>query len=201
MSSIWHDPDFEPIRQFQAPIVTKNFDDLPVPTEVHELPEGVADPFAKLDAAWDVAGAQMERGIKGAEFLHGKPPPRVGEANGALAGPDDVTRLQQRPDRFEAAPPKPVAQQVQRKELDEQHRRLDHAAVVAVPHGTSTASNNTAAAREAARLANAGGVDGAALSFAPMVAGQLAAAAVPTPLAPAASQAAQLVNTLSAAGE
>ena len=80
MSSIWHDPDFEPGRQFQAPIVTKNFDDLPVPTEQHELPDGVSDPFAKLDAVYDVAAAQMERGVKGAEFLHGKAAPRVDPA-------------------------------------------------------------------------------------------------------------------------
>jgi hypothetical protein len=74
MSSLWHDPDFIPESQFAPPRVARMFDDMPLPVEQHELPEGVADPFAKLDAVYDVAGAQMERGIKGAQFLHGKPP-------------------------------------------------------------------------------------------------------------------------------
>ncbi len=199
MSSIWHDPDFEPVRQFQAPLVTKNFDDLPVPTELHELPDGVADPFAKQDAAWDVAAQQMERGLKGAEFLHGKAPVRI---DSAIAGADDVTRLQHRPDRFEPAVQK---QQVLTKEVNEHHRRLDQAAVVATAQpSSSSSSSSTAAGREAKAIANAGGVDGAALTFAPMVAGQLAAAAVPGPLPALATQATsatQLVTAVSAAGE
>ena len=193
MSSIWHDPDFEPGRQFQAPIVTKNFDDLPVPTEQHELPDGVSDPFAKLDAVYDVAAAQMERGVKGAEFLHGKAAPRVDPAVHA----DDVTRLQHRPND-----PLRSTQHSLKKETHEQQRRLDHAAVVATAQpSSSSSSSNTAAARDAQALANAGGVDGTALAFAPMAGGQLAAAAVPGPLPVAASQAAQLVIAVSAAAE
>ena len=196
MSSIWHDPDFEPVREFQAPLVSKSFDDLPVPTEHHELPDGVTDPFAKLDAVYDVAALQMERGIKGAEFLNGKAPARI---DAAFADADDVTLLQYRP---EAALASPAKQQVQTlaRETNEHHRRLDQAAVVA----TGQSSSNTAAAREAKSVANAGGVDGAALMFAPMVAGQLAAAAVPGPLPALAAQATsatQLATAVSAASE
>jgi hypothetical protein len=86
MSSLWHDPDFIlPDKRLEIPLVVRTFDDLPVPTEHHELPPGVEDPFAKLDAMYDVAGQQMERGIRGAQFLHGKTPDR--EASGTTARP------------------------------------------------------------------------------------------------------------------
>ena len=60
MSALWHDPEFDaPVRRFETPLVQKNFDDLPVPTEHHELPDGVQDPFQKLDAVYDAAAVQM----------------------------------------------------------------------------------------------------------------------------------------------
>jgi hypothetical protein len=162
MSSLWHDPDFEPIRQFHAPIVTRNFDDLPVPTEQHELPDGVDDPFAKLEAVYDVASAQMERGIKGAAFLHGKP--MVASAR-ELAGPNDVTQVR----RVEQSnDPARVQQNTQARAASEQHRRRDEVAATRVPlPNTSTAS---ASAPDAA-------------VFVPMAAGSIVAAAVPGPLA------------------
>jgi hypothetical protein len=74
MSYLWHDPDYlRPERQLAPPAVHRMFDDMPLPAEEHELPDGVTDPFAKLEAVYDIAGAQMERGLKGAQFLHGKP--------------------------------------------------------------------------------------------------------------------------------
>jgi hypothetical protein len=73
MSALWHDADYVPEQRFETPLVQKSFDDLPLPGEDHQLPPGVTDPFGKMEAAYDVAAEQMERGIKGANFLHGKP--------------------------------------------------------------------------------------------------------------------------------
>src|SRR5438445_9274644 len=74
MSALWHDADYVPEQRFETPLVEKRLEDMALPGEQHQLPDGVTDPFAKLDQVYDVAAAQMERGIKGAAFLHGKPP-------------------------------------------------------------------------------------------------------------------------------
>jgi len=74
MSALWHDADYLPEQRFETPIVTKMLDDMPLPGEHHQLPEGVADPFARMEAVFDIAAEQMERGVRGAAFLHGKPP-------------------------------------------------------------------------------------------------------------------------------
>jgi hypothetical protein len=168
MSSLWHDPDFEPIRQFHAPIVTRNFDDLPVPTEQHELPDGVDDPFAKLEAVYDVASAQMERGMKGAAFLHGKPMVASSTAPRELAAPNDVTQVRRSVEQRSELDPARVQQHTQARATNEQHRRRDEVAASRVPlPNMSTAS---ASAPDAA-------------VFVPMAAGSIVAAAVPGPMA------------------
>lgn len=196
MSSLWHDPDFQPVRQFEAPVVQRNFDDLPVPTEKHELPDGIDDPFKKLEAVYDTAAVQMERGLKGAEFLHGKKAP----AGLDHVGADDVTRVRDRPTD-------PARQQVttlDRQTRDHQ-RRLDQAANTQTVKASS--STKTAADKEVEHAANAGATgDGtsaidALMTFGPMAAAQAATATVQGPMAAAASQALQTVNTVAAAGE
>ena len=185
MSSLWHDPDFEPIRQFQSPLVQRSFDDLPVPTERHELPDGVSDPFTKLDAVYDTAAVQMERGIKGAEFLHGKKAPSADPTVAARV--DDSARVQERP----IDPARQAATTLDRQTRDH-IRRLDQAANQ--PIATSSSATKTASHQQAEQAANAGashdahsGLD-AAMSFGPMIAAQ-------------AAQALQTVNTVAAVGE
>ncbi len=198
MSALWHDPDFEPVRQFQAPVVQRTFDDLPLPTERHELPDGVKDPFQKLDEVYDAAAVQMERGIKGAEFLHGRKPVAVND-------PPPQAALHA---KLQEQPVKPASPE---KQLDKQtrdhHRRLDEAANTksVKPQGTT----KTAADKETEAATNAGAVDAdsainAAMTFGPMVAAQVAASSVQGPLAGVATQATQAlqtVNTVAAAGE
>lgn len=191
MSALWHDPDFEPVRRFETPLVQKNFDDLPVPTEHHELPDGVKDPFAKLDAVYDAAAVQMERGIKGAEFLHGKKP-----IADHLARPDDVTRLSDRPAALD--PAKQTAQRMDRQERDH-IRRLDQAAVTQPTQ--SATGTKTAGTKEAEKAANQGAVDSAvsvAVTFGPMAAVQAATSLVQGPLPALAAQAASAVQTATA---
>jgi hypothetical protein len=228
MSALWHDPDFEPVKRFETPLVQKNFDQLPLPTEQIELPDGVADPFAKLDAVYDAAAAQMDRGLKGAEFLHGKkapssvtPPtaaldalPAAGMMPGATpssarVGADDPARLVDRP----RAPPLPQAQQVhqttsttlQRQER-EHHRGLDAAAQAYQP-GQTSSSTKTAATADAERTARQGAIDQAAslaATFAPLAASQVITATVQGPLPALAAQAAHAVevaSTVASAGE
>ena len=194
MSSLWHDPDFQPIRQFEAPLVQKNFDDLPVPTERHELPAGVDDPFLKLEAVYDAAAAQMERGIKGTEFLHGKKSvaPDVALSAGRLAErPTDPARQQ--------------ATALDRTTRDH-HRRLDQAAQV--PSLRASSATKTAADHDVERAANAGSVGhdaksavDAVMTFGPMVAAQAVSAPVQGPLAAASVTALQTAQTVTAAGE
>jgi hypothetical protein len=190
MSALWHDPEFDPaVRRFETPLVQKSFDDLPVPTEQHELPDGVSDPFKKLDAVYDAAAVQMERGIKGAEFLHGKKP--VADH----IKPDEMTRLQDRPVALD--PAKQTAQRLDKQER-EHHQRLGQAAV-AKPV-TSSSATKTAAQKETEAAANGGAVDansvlGAAMTFAPMAAAQAATTLVQGPLP---ALAAQAINTTGA---
>jgi hypothetical protein len=200
MSSLWHDPDFQPVRQFEAPLVQKNFDDLPVPTERHELPDGVEDPFQKLEAVYDAAAVQMERGLKGAEFLHGKKVAATPEG-AVMAGPDDATRIRERP----TDPARQQATTLDRQTRDHQ-RRLDQAAHTQTVKASS--STKTSADKEVEHATNAGatGNDGkgaveALMTFGPMVAAQAASATVQGPLATASTQALQMVNTITAASE
>lgn len=108
MSSLWHDADWQPDKSIHIPTVVQKFPDESelLPSEEHQLPRGF-DAFAKLDEIYEVAGAQMDRGIEGAQFLHGRRP--VGAQQDAIAratdgrGAQDVTRTmvmrQSDPDR------------------------------------------------------------------------------------------------------
>jgi hypothetical protein len=227
MSALWHDPDFQPVKRFETPLVQKNYDELPLPTEQVELPDGVADPFAKLDAVYDAAAVQMDRGLKGAEFLHGKKAPSAvsspaspTESSSTTApgrvGADDPTRLVERPRSREPLMPsvethaqKQVHQStsttLQRQER-EHHRALDAAAQAYQP-GRTSSSTKTAAAAEAERAARQGALDSAAsvaATFAPMAAAQVVTSAVQGPLpalATSATQAIEVAGAVASAGE
>ncbi len=71
MSALWHDADYIPDRRIDVPTVEKGLEGEPLPSERHHNPDQT-DPYARQDAAYDIAAQQMERGIKGMEFLHGK---------------------------------------------------------------------------------------------------------------------------------
>jgi hypothetical protein len=227
MSALWHDPDFHPVKRFETPTVQKNYDEMPVPTEQVELPDGVVDPFAKLDAVYDTAALQMERGVKGHEFLHGKKAPAAAEV--PRAGAEDPTRLMQRP-QGTATPAEPgstesgvahgrapappavhhdVHQSTSTKrdrEDREHHRAIDAASATYVPGRTSSATS-TAAARDAERAARQGALDSAvavAATFAPMAASQVATSLVQGPLpalAASATHAVEVAGAVASAGE
>jgi hypothetical protein len=217
MSALWHDPDFQPVKRFETPLVQKSFDEMPLPTEQVELPDGVADPFAKLDAVYDAAALQMDRGLKGAEFLHGrKAPPSATAPTAPLAagtapppspstnlpaperiGVDDPTRLAQRPRALDAA--QQTAQSQARIERD--HLYGVDAAAQAYQPGRSSSSTKTAAQAEAEAHARAGATDSAvsvAATFAPMAASQVVTASVQGPLPALAAQAAHAVEVAGA---
>jgi hypothetical protein len=75
MSSLWHDVNYIPEKELAPPLVTKGLEDMPLPTEQHQVPAGEQDPYALQEKAYDVAHAQMERGKVGQAFLHGKNTP------------------------------------------------------------------------------------------------------------------------------
>lgn len=192
MSALWHDPEFDaPVRRFETPLVQKSFDDLPVPTEHHELPDGVQDPFQKLDAVYDAAAVQMERGIKGSDFLHGKNK----APDASFARPDELTRMSQ--ERPVAVDPSKQAQQKMAQQERNHFRNLDQAANAAPT--TSSNGTKTAAQKETEKAANAGAVGdsvvNAAMTFAPMAAAQAATTLAQGPLPALATQA---INTTGA---
>lgn len=99
MSALWHDADYMPEKQLRTPSIEKGLNDLPLPSEQHQLPKGAQDAFAKLDQIYDVAGQQMERGLEGQAFLHGKNAPARAEL------PDEVTRTLAQPGVSDAQRP------------------------------------------------------------------------------------------------
>jgi len=71
MSSLWHDVDYLPEKRLEIPLVIRGLDDMALPASEHQLPEGKRDPFVVQEKAYDVASAQMERGLAGQAFLYG----------------------------------------------------------------------------------------------------------------------------------
>ncbi len=90
MSSLWHDADWQPDKSIHIPQVVQRFADEAelLPSEQHQLPRGF-DAFAKLDEIYETAGAQMERGLEGAAFLHGKKPSPTPDARALAARSDE----------------------------------------------------------------------------------------------------------------
>lgn len=120
-SALWHDVDYLPSQHIHTPTVERGLDDLPLPSEQHQLPPGVQDPFAKMDQVYDVAGAQMERGIEGQTFLHGRPAPAdLSTRLRERAGAEEVTRTHVRPQQADALPQAPAQQEgrAQRQQLE-----------------------------------------------------------------------------------
>lgn len=92
MSALWHDADYLPEKHIHTPTVEKGLAEMPLPSEQHQLPAGADDPFAKLDQIYDVAGQQMDRGLEGQAFLHGKNAPQAVTEPRATPAADEVTR-------------------------------------------------------------------------------------------------------------
>jgi hypothetical protein len=85
MSSLWHDVNYIPEKELAPPLVTKGLEDMPLPTEHHQVPPGERDPYDLQEKAYDIAHAQMERGKVGQAFLHGKNSPVTGANQAAAA--------------------------------------------------------------------------------------------------------------------
>jgi hypothetical protein len=180
MSALWHDVDYVPEQRFETPVVRTGLEDMALPSEHHQLPEGVPDPFDRMEAVFDVAAAQMERGLKGASFLHGKPPPEpVIQAKNAQLG-------------NKQAPVEVMAQQDMRRERDALYQ-ASAAASITVPKASG--SSKTAADGEREAVAHVGATGdvgdaiGAAATFVPMAAGQAVQTVAQGPLPVLASQA------------
>jgi hypothetical protein len=69
-SALWHDADYLPEERLEIPVVQKGLEGAPLPSEEHHS-DDISDPFQKQEIAYDAAAAQMERGLRGVEFLHG----------------------------------------------------------------------------------------------------------------------------------
>jgi hypothetical protein len=187
MSALWHDADYVPEQRFETPLVQRRLEDMALPTEQHQLPDGVADPFAKLDAVFEEAALQMERGIKGAEFLHGK----------KATIETTPSRGVERPQESVHAATQPAA--IDQRRETQRLRGLDEAAHNAVPKPQG--ASKTAAEKEAEKVANVGDAVGMAATFVPAAAGQAVQAAAQGPLPALASQAVTMASAVAAAGQ
>ena len=202
MSALWHDVDYIPEKRFETPLVRGGLEDMALPSEQHQLPDGVDDPFKKLDEVYDVAAAQMDRGIKGSTFLHGRPPAEISDPHRDNSV-DDVTKTMMRNEGApkSAATERKVVEAV-RTDL-EQVRMTNQAAAITVP--TTKGASKTAAESEAEANAHAassiGDGVGAAMTFVPMAAGQAVQSVVQGPLPAMAAQALTVTSGVIGAGQ
>lgn len=199
MSALWHDADYIPEKRFETPLVHKHLQDMALPSEQHQLPDGVEDPFKKLDQIFEVAAAQMDKGIAGQAFLHGRA--RAQEVADPVRHAADVTKTMHHAPQKGSAVDHKIVESV-RADL-EQVRLTNQAAATAVPVAKS--ATKTAAEKEAVAAAphasSVGDVLGAAATFMPMAAGQAVQGVVQGPLPALASQAVTIANAVAGAGQ
>jgi hypothetical protein len=195
MSALWHDLDYIPEKRFETPTVHKGLDDMALPSEQHQLPAGVDDPFKKLDEIYDVAAQQMERGLKGQSFLNGSNSRvnDVAEPSGANVVRHAIVNAQKG-----GALDNRMVDSV-RSDF-EQIRATNQAAAVTVPKakGTTKTAAEGEAAANASQASSVGDALGAAAVFLPMAAGQGVLSVAQGPLPVLATQA--ITVTAAAAG-
>lgn len=170
MSALWHDADYIPEKHLQTPTVEKGLAEMPLPSEQHQLPPGVSDPFAKLDQIYDVAGEQMERGLEGQAFLHGKRAPAEARGGADLgARPDDLTRTMVLSQKATETPSARAAEEARAQK--EQVQKAAEAGTA--PLKTSNATSPANARRHAERAEKALELaEGLGVSLAAMAVGQ-----------------------------
>lgn len=203
MSALWHDADYVPEQRFETPLVRHHgLEDMALPAEQHQLPEGVNDPFHKLDAVFEIAAAQMERGLKGAAFLHGSAPPA---APPQAADPhrldDDLVRNNTHGPRKGTAAEQKIVDSV-RADF-EQVRLTNQASANNVPRtkGATKTAAESDAATQAPQAAGGNDVLGTAAMFVPMAAGVGIQSAVQGPLPTLATQAIAVVGAAASAAQ
>jgi hypothetical protein len=201
MSALWHDVDYVPEQRFETPTVEKGLEDMALPGEQHQLPDGVDDPFKRLDEVYDVAAQQMERGIRGANFLHGKVSASNEASDPRRIAAQDPAAAQHLSTQRGGAVDNKIVESV-RTDL-EQVRMTNQAAAVTVPKAKS--ATKTAADAESQSAAtgasNVGDALGAAAMFIPMAAGQAISSVAQGPLPALATQAVTVTSAVVAAGQ
>lgn len=205
MSALWHDADYVPEQRFETPLVRQHgLEDMALPSEQHQLPEGVDDPFHKLDAIFEVAAAQMERGLKGAAFLHGKPPAAMPPPPVELDPQrldDDLVRNNSHGPRKGTAADQKIVDSVR---ADFEQVRLTNQATANTIPKTKGATKTAAEGDAAAQAPNVSGVNdalGTAATFIPMAAGIGIQSTVQGPLPALATQALAVVGAAASAAQ
>jgi len=169
MSALWHDVDFVPSQRIDVPTVEKGLEEMPLPSEQQKLPDGFDDPFAKQDSAYEIAAAQMDRGIKGVEFLYGKKPPSEVTGPGLLAqqapidphvAADDVTRTMMKTQEGTSGPftVDPTSRAIEKNAISQQESRASDVAQLSGPRSMSGLSDAAKKGGDAAQLLAVGAV-------------------------------------------
>ncbi len=114
-SRLWHDPDYSYDKPLYPTRVEKPID-TQLPYQEHVLPPEVPrDPYAAQEQSYDVAFAQMTRGIEGRDFLHGI---KKDAAFDLAVQSQQIQLQQQQPARNELTDPMAMVNAVLNKQMD-----------------------------------------------------------------------------------
>lgn len=190
-SRLWHDPNYEVSRDYRPQPVQRGITQgEALPKEDHLLPpERPQDPYNVQEQAYDVAAAQMNRGVEGQNFLRGRVNATAFDAavnaNRDVTAREDVTRTMVMQDRLQMQATT-VQQPMPTGNVRPQETQQLAPGQVVKPEGsatTATEKDATKAAKDARDVSNV--VDAVALG----AGGVLSAAAVAkvTAMAPTAA--------------
>ncbi len=165
MSSLWHDIDYSPEKLLDAPLVHKGLDGMALPSEEHQVPEGVKDPFAAMDDIYKIAADDMDRGVKGMAFLNGANSSNVSavmsahdsvaEANEprhAIDQANDLTRTVSRSRKMDPTAATEQRHVAQNKAVEEQLAKRDKVGTI-TPQSSNTGSSSSEKSIEAQQKA------------------------------------------------
>lgn len=157
-SALWHDVDYLPEQRLDIPVVQKGLEGAPLPSEEHHTDE-ISDPYQKQEAAYDAAAVQMERGLRGVAFLHGKTPRAANESLESSPVAQAMMHQQNHVQRVDANAPTQIANLNDVRATDQQLRARQQAGQ-AVPQASKATSDfaSTQQAKKAMEMAAGIGV-------------------------------------------
>lgn len=174
MSALWHDIDYTPEKLLDAPLVQKGLDGMALPSEEHQVPEGIKDPFKAMDDIYKIAADDMDRGVKGMAFLNGTNTSNtsavmsahdsVAEANEprhAIDQANDLTRTLSRTRKMDPTASTEVRHVAQNKAVEEQLAKRDKVGTISPKSsnaGSSSSEKSIEAQQRAMKIAEGLGV-------------------------------------------
>ena len=136
-----------------------------LPSEEHQVPETAKDPFAAMDAVYQIAADDMDRGVKGMAFLNGGATsnvnavmsahdsvPEANEPRHAIDQANDLTRTFSRTRKMDPTASTEVRHAEQNKAVEQQLRKRDQVGHI-TPQSSNTGSSSSEKSIEAQQKA------------------------------------------------